>query len=138
MPAPSFPTLLSACAVGGTLGSLGRWAVDEAAAGGAGGSLASTTAVNVVGCLILGLLLGSPMGQDPMRRAFLGAGVLGGFTTFSTYAVQVRATAAGGQDAKALGYAAVTVVGCLLAAHVGRRFAEHRDTLTPADEQGDA
>ncbi len=132
------PVLVGACAVGGALGSLARWGVDEAWPGTPSIFPWSTFTVNVVGCLLLGLLLGSTAGQDPMRRAFLGAGVLGGFTTFSTYALQVKVTTDDGHGTTAAVYAAASVVACLLAAHVGRRWAERGDDLTPVDEQADA
>lgn len=41
-----------------------------------------TTVVNLTGCLLAGLLLGSP------APSMLGLGVLGGFTTFSTWTVE--------------------------------------------------
>jgi fluoride exporter len=132
------PALVGACAVGGALGSLARWAVAEAWPGEPTTWPWATFTVNVVGCLLLGLLLGSPLGQDPMRRAFLGAGVLGGFTTFSTYALQVKVVTDDGHGGTAALYAAASVVACLVAAHVGRRLAERRDDLGPADEQADA
>ncbi len=132
------PALLGACAVGGALGSLARWGVAEVWPGTPTVFPWSTFAVNVVGCLLLGLLLGSTAGQDPLRRAFLGAGVLGGFTTFSTYALQVLITTDDGHGATATIYAAASIVACLLAAHAGRRLAERHDDLTPVDEQGDA
>jgi fluoride exporter len=132
------PALLGACAVGGALGSLARWGVAEAWPGEPTTWPWATFVVNVAGCLLIGLLLGSSLGQDPLRRAFLGAGVLGGFTTFSTYVLQVKVITDDGHGGTAALYAAASVVACLLAARLGRRIAEARDDLTPADEQGDA
>ena len=132
------PALVAACAVGGAVGSLARWGVSEAWPGDQSPWPWATFTVNVVGCLLLGLLLGSPLGQDPLRRVFLGSGVLGGFTTFSTYALQVKVVTDDGHGGTAAAYALASVVGCLLAAHAGRRFAERHDDLTPEDEQGDA
>ena len=133
-----FPVLLGACALGGALGSLARWGLTQAWPAGVGQWPWATFVVNAVGCLLLGLLLGSPSGQDPVRRAFLGAGVLGGFTTFSTYAVQVKVLTDDGHGATAPAYAVASVACCLLAAHLGRRWAERHDDLVPEDEQGDA
>lgn len=132
------PALVGACAVGGAVGSLARWGVAELWPGTPTVFPWSTFAVNVVGCLLLGLLLGSPAGQDPLRRVFLGAGVLGGFTTFSTYALEVKVTTDAGHGSTAAVYAAASVAACLLAAHGGRRWAERHDDLSPVDEQGDA
>ena len=64
--------------------------------------------------------------------------MLGGFTTFSTYALQVKVITDDGHGATAAVYAVASVVACLLAARLGRRIAERHDDLTPADEQGDA
>ncbi len=127
--------------MGGALGALARYGAEEAwPSSSATGSPWPwpTFLVNILGCLLLGLLLGSPAGQDPLRRAFLGAGVLGGFTTFSTYAVQIDTLTSDGHGPTATSYAVVSVVLCLLAAHAGRRIAERGDDLTPVEEQGDA
>lgn len=84
--------------VGGALGSLARYGVNEALPY-AGGFPLSTLLENVVGSLLLGaLLVVLTELRTPHRlaRPFLGTGVLGGFTTFSTYAVDsiTRETAA--------------------------------------------
>jgi CrcB protein len=74
--------LLLLVALGGLLGSLGRYSLGVAHPG-----LVTTLAINVVGSFLLGLLVGlRPYGR--WSRPFLGTGVLGGFTTFSTFAVQ--------------------------------------------------
>lgn len=79
---------LGAVAAGGALGALARH--------GAGVALPSpwaTFAINVVGCLLIGVLLVLVVEwrpAPPLVRPFLGTGVLGGFTTFSTYAVDVH------------------------------------------------
>ncbi len=132
------PTLVGVCALGGALGSLARWGVAEGWSGEPTVWPWATFTINVVGCLLLGLLLGSPLGQDPMRRAFLGAGVLGGFTTFSTYALEVEVTTSAGDGRTAAVYAVASVIACVLAARLGRVLAERRDGLSPADEQADA
>lgn len=62
------------------------------------GSVVWTTAViNVLGSLLLGIVAGACGARHARWRAFLGTGVLGGFTTYSAFAVQV-ATAVGGPD----------------------------------------
>ena len=132
------PLLLGACALGGALGSMARWGVAEAWSGEPTVWPWATFSVNVVGCLLLGLLLGSPAGQDPLRRAFLGAGVLGGFTTFSTYALQVQVVTSDGHGRTAAAYAVASVVACVLAAHLGRRAGEARTGLHAADQPADA
>jgi CrcB protein len=111
-PAPE-PLLLLVVALGGLLGSLGRYGLGVAHPG-----LATTLAINVVGSLLLGLLVGlRPHGR--WSRPFLGTGVLGGFTTFSAFAVQtVDAPFATG-----IVYVAATLVLGIGAAAVGLRVA---------------
>ncbi|HET7560121.1 MAG TPA: fluoride efflux transporter CrcB [Limnochordia bacterium] len=49
---------------------------------------AGTLAVNVIGSLLLGLIAGSAGGLGPSGRLLLGTGVMGAFTTFSTFSVE--------------------------------------------------
>lgn len=82
-------SVVAVIAVGGALGSLARYGVNVALPH-KGGFPISTFLENVVGCLVLGaLLVVLTELRRPHRlvRPFLGTGVLGGFTTFSTYAV---------------------------------------------------
>lgn len=69
--------MLAAVAAGGALGSLARWGVGTAVAGPLG-----TVLVNVTGCLLIGVLV-ARYRDAVLPRAFLGTGVLGGYTTFS-------------------------------------------------------
>lgn len=82
---------LLAVASGGAVGSLLRWAVDALLPETSGTLPWGTLLVNVLGSALLGVVVevldhGAGSG---VRGAFLGTGVLGGFTTFSTYAVQM-------------------------------------------------
>lgn len=90
------PEAVAAVAVGGALGAVARWACTQLAADG-GGFPATTFAINVAGSLLLALL---PALFDVRRRAtlalFCGPGLLGGFTTMSTQALQVRTLVADG------------------------------------------
>lgn len=98
------------------MGSLGRLAVDEVV--GAHGHLASSTLlVNVVGSLLLGLLVGRGIGGR--SRLLWGTGVLGGFTTYSAFAVQTEQLARDGQLVWAVGYPVLAVVLGLAAAVLG-------------------
>ena len=81
--------VLAVIAAGGALGSLARYGVNVALPHSSGFPL-STFGENVVGCFVLGVLLVVLTElRRPHRlvRPFLGTGFLGGFTTFSTYAV---------------------------------------------------
>ena len=111
-----------AVALGGVLGALARYALGEGWPTKAGAFPWTTFAVNVSGCLLIGVLLvrlveaGS---VHPLWRPFLGTGVLGGYTTFSTYAVDTRALVADGHAATAAVYVVATVLAALAAVQLG-------------------
>lgn len=115
--------VLGVIAAGGAIGGATRYAVGEAWPHEPGEIPWSTFAVNAVGCFAIGLLLvaltevaGSP---HPLARPFLGTGVLGGFTTFSTYAVEAERLVAQDALGRAAGYVVGTLVVALLAAQAG-------------------
>ncbi|MGI8309077.1 fluoride efflux transporter FluC [Saccharopolyspora hattusasensis] len=109
--------VLAVVAAGGTLGSLLRY----------GASLAwpgpwSTLLVNVVGCVAIGVLMHvitELVVAHRLLRPFLGVGVLGGFTTFSTYVADAVHLVFDRQPAVALAYLVGTVLACLFAVFVG-------------------
>jgi CrcB protein len=79
--------LLLVVAAGGVLGSLARYGVAVALPHGSGELPVATLLVNAVGCLLLGVLVaGWP--NATWMRPFIGTGVLGGFTTFSAFALE--------------------------------------------------
>lgn len=110
-----------AVAAGGALGSAARYAMVLAWPTPAGGVPWSTFTVNVVGCLAIGLLLGRAV--RPLTRAFLGTGVLGGFTTLSAYAGEIHTLFTMGRPGLAAGYLVGTLVAALGAVHVGHLIA---------------
>ncbi|MEU7135137.1 CrcB family protein [Streptomyces sp. NPDC046261] len=78
----------------------------------------TTLVVNAVGCALIGVLLVTiAEWATPHRlaRPFLGTGVLGGFTTFSTYAVDIRQLVADGRAGTGLAYLAATLIAALAA-----------------------
>lgn len=114
--------VLGAIAVGGVLGALARAGAQAAVGHRPGGFPWATFAVNVSGCLLIGalmVLLTRVWGGRPLLRPFLGVGVLGGFTTFSAYVVDVRTALLAGAVPTALGYLVGTLVAGLLAVAVG-------------------
>lgn len=78
----------------------------------------SIVAINVAGSFLLGLLVAESWFSRELRDA-LGVGVLGGFTTFSTFSAQVVLEADGGRPGRALAYVAASVFGGILAATAG-------------------
>jgi CrcB protein len=76
-----------------------------------------TLAVNVVGSLALGLLLGAPVASRALLA--LGTGLCGAFTTFSTFAFETVRLAETGRRQAAASNAAANLVGALLGIWVG-------------------
>jgi fluoride exporter len=78
----------------------------------------STVGINIVGSFLLGLLAAEHWFSRDVREA-IGVGFLGGFTTFSTFSVQIVLEAEGGRAGKAAGYLVASVVGGIAAAALG-------------------
>lgn len=88
----------------------------------------STMSVNVLGSLAIGVLSVVLAARDTatdVSRLFWMVGVLGGFTIYSTFALETVFVAESGQLARAAGYAFVTLAGCIGAAWLGRSIAGH-------------
>ncbi|MFF5180865.1 fluoride efflux transporter FluC [Micromonospora sp. NPDC000316] len=114
--------VLATIAAGGVLGALARAGLQHAVPHPPTGFPWATFGVNLSGCLLIGALmavLGHLGGGHPLARPFLGVGVLGGYTTFSTYAVDVQQALVAGAAGTALAYLAATVFGALVAVGVG-------------------
>ena len=108
--------------LGGALGALARWALETAAPAPPGGFGWTTFAINVAGGLLMGVLVvivTEVRDAHPLVRPFLGVGVLGGFTTFSSYAVEAQQLLTGRHLATAGAYLAGTVLAVLAAVIVG-------------------
>lgn len=106
---------LAAVAVGGAAGASARYAITLVASG----ELWATFAINVAGCFAIGVLMVFAAGAHRLVRPFLGTGVLGGFTTFSAYAVQAHALLERGAIPTAIAYLAGTLVAALVAVQAG-------------------
>ena len=107
--------VLPTIAVGGMLGASARHGLELAFPLTDGRFPWATFATNVAGCVLIGLLMVHVVelgAGHRLLRPFLGVGVLGGFTTFSTYTVQTT----GLVDASEPGLAVVYLVGTLAAA----------------------
>jgi fluoride exporter len=114
--------IVAVIALGGALGAVVRQLVSEALPHAARGFPFGTFVVNVSGCLLIGLLMVSIVEVwRPHRlvRPFLGIGLLGGYTTFSTYVVETRRLIQVGDPRVAFAYFGGTVVGALVAVQVG-------------------
>lgn len=104
-------------AVGGLVGVLGRYGITRLTLH-SDALIWSTVGINVAGSFLLGLLVASDWFSRDVREG-LGVGLLGGFTTFSTFSVQVVLEADGGKPGKAVLYVVLSVVGGIAAAAAG-------------------
>ena len=105
--------------LGGALGSMARYMCSTLISRVAPSLFPfGTFAVNVVGCVLFGIIVGLAEQRSvfrPEARAFLLIGVLGGFTTFSTFAFESFQLLRDGQFMSV----AVNVVGQVIAGVVG-------------------
>lgn len=124
---PQTATLIRSALIvgaGGFVGAAARYLV----AGWAQGLMKSalfplgTLTVNVAGCFVIGLLGGLSENLETFRpetRLFVFIGILGGFTTFSTFGYETMSLARDGQHALALGNVTLHVLAGLAAVWVG-------------------
>ncbi|MFJ8082331.1 fluoride efflux transporter CrcB [Streptomyces sp. NPDC096205] len=121
--------VVAAVAVGGAIGATARYAASLLWPAHSGGFPWTTFWVNVTGCAVIGLfmvLVVEARSVHRLVRPFFGTGVLGGYTTFSTYAVDIQKLLDDGRTATALAYLATTLLAALtavwLAATAARRL----------------
>jgi fluoride exporter len=110
--------VVAAVAIGGGLGAAARYGAWLLWPTGAGGFPWNTFSVNVVGCFVIGLfmvVITDRRAAHRLVRPFFGTGVLGGFTTFSTYALDIERLVEQGHAGTALAYLAVTLLAALAA-----------------------
>ena len=127
MNAPSQLIASSYVALGGAIGALLRYQTGRLLTHWLGPNTVTafpwaTLTVNVLGSLAMGLLAGylARHGQGGDQwRLFLGVGVLGGFTTFSAFSLELMVLIERGQAAQGLVYVVVSVLAGLSALYVG-------------------
>jgi len=115
-----------AVAAGGALGAAARYELSGTWPPSAGGFPWVTFGINVGGCLLIGALmvyLLEVLRPGRYARPFLAVGVLGGFTTFSTYAGETEMLLRHGHATVALTYLFGTLVAALLATWAGLALA---------------
>jgi fluoride exporter len=118
--------ILAAISAGGVAGALARYGLTSAFPYRAGGFPWVVFLVNVSGCLAIGalmVLVTETWRVHPLVRPFLGVGLLGGFTTFSTYVVDIQDAVSAGAPLVGLSYLAGTLVAALAAVFAGVRLA---------------
>lgn len=116
------PVLL--VAVGGGMGAslrylLGNWTITSFPPGLSPSFPFVTWAINLGGSFLLGLLLMLIGSNNEPLRLLLGLGLLGGFTTFSTFSIELVGMINRGELLLALAYAVSAVAGGVVAAYLG-------------------
>ena len=120
-------------ALGGALGALARWGIASALPSPTGWPWA-TLLVNLTGCLLLGVLfavLAARLPDAAWPRPLLAVGLLGGYTTYSAFAVEVVRLAESGAVLTAGANVVASVVGGVAAVTAGT-LAAHAEQGRPA------
>ncbi len=110
-------------AAGGMIGAVGRYGLSGWIGNATSGRFPyGTLVVNIIGCLIIGFFL--TLGYErfawsPELRVFVAVGILGGFTTFSTFSFETISLLREGTYYLALFNMLASLVGCLAATFVG-------------------
>lgn len=119
---PLHVSVLAAVAVGGVLGAMARHGLTALQPDGSGFPW-TTFGINVSGAFLLGLLPASArVRRHHLLPPMLGTGVLGGFTTLSTWSEQTRALVDSGAVATAGVYVVGTIAACVAAVALADRF----------------
>jgi fluoride exporter len=114
--------VLAVISAGGALGSLARYGIGYALPPRPAGFPWATFIVNATGCLLIGVLMvlvTEVWGSRRLVRPFLGVGLLGGYTTFSTYVVDIQRLVDRGAAGTGLLYLAGTLLAALFAVYAG-------------------
>ncbi|MER6981015.1 fluoride efflux transporter CrcB, partial [Streptomyces carpinensis] len=114
--------VVAVVALGGVLGAFARYAALLLWPTPPGGFPWATFWTNVVGCAVMGVfmvVITEVWAAHRLVRPFFGTGVLGGFTTFSTYAVDIQRLTDAGHPRTGLAYLAGTLCAALAAVWIG-------------------
>jgi fluoride exporter len=114
--------VLGAISVGGMAGAVARYGIGLAVPHTPTGFPTGTLVINVAGSLsiaVLMVVLGQARDPHPLVRPFFGVGILGGFTTFSTYVVDAQQLLVHHHGGRAALYLVSTLVLGLAAVVVG-------------------
>ena len=108
--------------IGGAIGAGARHLVGQAMLARLGpGFPWWTLSINIAGSLLMGVLVGwlARSGGGDTARLFVGVGILGGFTTFSSFSMEYWMLFERGQNAQAAAYVLASVIGAIVACGLG-------------------
>lgn len=112
-----------AVGAGGFVGAVLRWLIGLIPVEMKSGFPVKTFAINVVGCFAIGIVSGLAVKyfpDNPRLLLFLKAGVCGGFTTFSTFALETEELIKNGRAA-AIAYIAASLIFGVIAVFLGQK-----------------
>ncbi|WP_438295624.1 fluoride efflux transporter CrcB [Streptomyces sp. HUAS TT7] len=110
--------VVAVVALGGAIGACARYGASLLWTTEPGSFPWTTLLVNGVGCAVIGVfmvMITDVWAAHRLVRPFFGTGILGGFTTFSTYAVDIQKFVTAGQPRTGLAYLALTLLVALAA-----------------------
>ncbi|WP_443049131.1 fluoride efflux transporter CrcB [Streptomyces sp. NBC_00316] len=110
--------VVAVVALGGAIGACGRYGASLIWTTPPGGFPWTTLLVNVIGCAVIGVfmaVISDVRSVHRLVRPFFGTGVLGGFTTFSTYAVDIERLVDAGRARAGVAYLGLTLLAALAA-----------------------
>ncbi|MET7770083.1 CrcB family protein [Nocardia sp. NPDC005366] len=110
--------IIAVVAAGGALGACARYGLGLLWPTASGAFPVTTLGVNIVGCAIMGVfmvLITEVWTAHRLLRPFVGTGILGGFTTFSTYTVDITHLISTGRVAAGAALLAATPLATLAA-----------------------
>ncbi|MEW2288810.1 CrcB family protein [Streptomyces sp. NPDC047841] len=110
--------VIAVVAAGGALGAVARYGASLLWPTAAGAFPWTTLTVNATGCAVIGafmVVITEVWAAHRLVRPFFGTGVLGGFTTFSTYCVDIQQLVRSGHARTGLAYLAATALAALAA-----------------------
>ncbi|GAB3253106.1 fluoride efflux transporter CrcB [Kineosporia babensis] len=123
--------VLAVIALGGVIGAQARYGLTQLIPSSPGGVPWAILIINISGGLFMGALMawlgrsgrsGRLAEPHPLIRPFFGVGILGGFTTFSTYSTDTFQLIDAGRPLAAVLYAGLTLAGALLGVVLGSRL----------------
>lgn len=111
-------SVVAVVAIGGALGAAARYGAGLAWPTPPDAFPWTTLAINTTGCAVIGVfmaLITDVWAAHRLLRPFIGTGILGGYTTFSTYAVDIARLISAGHARTGLTYLVLTLLAALAA-----------------------